>query len=145
MQAQMTVKQFVLSHLGGTALAISILVSSVTAVATLSLTGDLPGIGDNGSAHVDDSSATTSDNVSDAVQRQLTMERDDYTAWRRSQAAITPAQRELRMERADFYAWQRSQKALPGESIAKVVTEADAARRQLEMDRDDYYEYMRLH
>jgi hypothetical protein len=107
MQTQTAVKRFALKHLAGTALAFGIMVSSVTAVATHSLTGDLPGQDGNGSARVGDVSVTTRVNAAEAEQRQLTMERVDFAAWRRSQAAITPAQRELLMERADYVAWQR--------------------------------------
>jgi hypothetical protein len=114
MQA-MNLKQFALNHIGRAALAFGILVSCLTAVTTLTLTGDLPGIGSAGSTQQVETSAPADHTAAEASRRQLAMEREEYLAWRRLMAAPTDrdaAQRELQMERNEFLEWRRSH-ALP--------------------------------
>jgi hypothetical protein len=84
MQTQMTLTRFARNHLSGTALAFGILVSSLTAIATLGVTGDLPGMHDS-PARVADTRVSVRASAADAARRQLTMERNDYYEWQRSQ------------------------------------------------------------
>ena len=79
----MHLKRFALNHLGRTAVAFGILVSSLTAVTTLTLTGDLPGIGRHSSAQQVETSVPASQSAAEARQRYLAMERAEYFAWRR--------------------------------------------------------------
>jgi hypothetical protein len=111
----MNLKQLALNHVGAAALAFGILVSSLTAVTTLTLTGDLPSIGSDGSALHIETSAPAFQTAAEAKQRYLATERAEYLAWRQLMAAPTDqdaAQRELQMERNEFLEWRRSH-ALP--------------------------------
>ena len=63
-------RSFIYDHLAGMALVLSLAVSLLTAVATLSITGDLPG-GDSTTS----ASVVPQPSAADAAQRQLDMER----------------------------------------------------------------------
>jgi hypothetical protein len=118
MQMQTTVKRFALKHIGGTALALGVLLSSLTVAATLSVTGDFPGRGHAESAHVVDSGSSLRVTAAVAEQRQQRMERDDFDGWHsqtRSGAetsatggasAADAQRRELQMERAEYSEWR---------------------------------------
>jgi hypothetical protein len=118
MQAHLTVKQFAITHFGVTALAFGILVSSLTAAATLGLTGEFPGFGDGASAPLANSASTTM--VTDAERRQLMMERADYIAWR------------------------NEDKLAAGSVATTNVQTTDAERRQLDMEREEFNQWRRL-
>jgi hypothetical protein len=117
MQATITTKRFALNHIKGTALAFGILVSSLTAVTTLGITGDLPGQGQP-AASAPSSQAATVAAQADAEQRQLAMERDDYIAWRQSQAGSGVT------------------------TSATAASASEAERRQLQMERQDFYDFI---
>ena len=85
MQQTFSVKRFALNHLGGTALAFGILVSSLTVVTTLGLSGAFPGSRGAGSAQVAASSITAP--VTDA---QLTA-RQQYWEARMFGVVVQPA------------------------------------------------------
>jgi hypothetical protein len=130
-------KQFVVNHLASVALVFGIFISSLTVVATLSLTGDLPSIGgDNAASVVPQASAE------DAARRQLEMERNDFLVWQKELAeahADIVAQRQLDMERDEYLDWQRQFAVARSDSDAFVpATAYDMEQRQLRMERDDF-------
>jgi hypothetical protein len=108
-------KHVVTSHIFAI-LACGIVVCCLTAVATLSLTGDLPSMSNANVAHVS-ASGVTSD-ASRAELRQVSMERGDFLEWRTNQELGAPltssdtvaAERQLQMERDDFFAWRQLQR-----------------------------------
>lgn len=142
MQQSIGVKHFALNHLAGTALAFGILVSSLTAAATLSLTGDLPGRGGATSANVAPQAS-----AEDAEQRQLAMERNEFLDWRKQNAAAgayIAEQRQLRMERNEFLDWQKQFAPVPADGDASApATAYDMEQRQLRMERDEYLDWQK--
>ena len=106
-------KHVVIRRSGATIVAFGIVVCCLTAVATLSLTGDLPARGRADVAHVSTSAVTAA--ASHAERRQLSVERGDFLEWRANQALDAPltsrdtaaAERQLQMERGDFLTWRQ--------------------------------------
>lgn len=123
MQTQTTLKRYALKHIGVMAIGFGILVSSLTAAATLSVTGDLPSISRGGSANVADSGLTPRVTAAAAERLRLHMERDEFAAWRNqwlpgvdseltTSGQFADAQRrELLMQRSEFSEWLRSRAA----------------------------------
>ena len=89
---------------------------ALTAVATLSLTGDLPSRSDANVAHVSASGVTSA--ASRAELRQLSVERGDFLEWRTNQELGAPltlsdtaaAERQVHMDRGDFLTWRQRQR-----------------------------------
>jgi hypothetical protein len=106
-------KHVVTGHIGATIVAFGILVCCLTAVATLSLTGDLPSRSDAGVAHVSSNAVTAA--ASRAERREISIERGDLLEWRTNQELGAPltssdtaaAERQLQMEREDFVTWRQ--------------------------------------
>jgi hypothetical protein len=115
MQQATGFKHVIAGHIVTMIVAFGIVVCCLTAVATLTITGDLPSRDDAGAVHIV-ASGVTSD-ASRAERRQVSMDRGDYLEWRTNQELGTPlassataaAERQLQMERDDFIAWRQLQ------------------------------------
>lgn len=107
------VRQFAFAHIWVTALAFGILVSGLTATTVT------PAV------------------IDEAARQQLSMERDDYHAWRaiatESIDVDSTARRQLNMDRNDFIEWRR---------ITIAPIDADSAARQLTMERADFFAWL---
>ena len=119
-------KRYAVTHVGSTALAFGILVGSLTAGMTLALTGDLPGIGDDGSVQQTTTGAPTLA-AAEASQRQLAMERAEYADWRATAmpTGASAAESQSRMDSDVLHNWLHSQG--PTDTLQAQASQMDRA------------------
>jgi hypothetical protein len=140
MQQTLGLKRFALNHIGGAFLVFGMLVSSLSVVATLSVTGDFPGAGHAESARVATSGSPRRVTAAVAEQHQLRMDRDDFRAWQ-SQArsmGATSSMNAVVDQMVAFFDAKLARLEATELHISQTAAQAVAEQQQLRMDRADF-------